>query len=651
MPFFLISVILIVMTVGAMQYTKQGFHVCLTANLCAMVLVPYVFGLAGHLLWGVYALRGLLLLDGFFCIFHLTRVAQNKGKWNIPMWSCLLLILALTGVWWVTRGRMFTGWEEFEYWGAACKFTVLNDMLPTASAFANDFRFYPPGQVLLQYSLFKIIGLSYREDVAIFVSALPMLCAAMYAAGFLDRRKHKISALAAAVLLTLAPVVLETNAYTEMLMDMRVGALAALLILIAVLPEPRVVRMILLGLAASVLVLYKPVGVPVCILVLLGCGYYMATEKPGEKKASPEVEGLGKMASAFLPFLLVAVSWYSWHYYLSVHGIASRWKVIISPRTLFGLFRERGGEFFGSVLSDAGRLFFTQPYYGGDVQFAPVVWVLAGAVIVGLAAALCNKKQRNAVLVGGGVSLLLYVLYLPGMLYTYMFVMEEYYGWSMIDFYRFLDTPLTVLLIVCFALAVWVAAENWKNVISLGIPVLCLLLIGNAAQAKGFLEIARAPSAAAAQTQADRADTLRTARYIRKLGQSPRVQLIMENDGGWAKKMLEYELGPDIVLPPQETALTAWMWEEPGWYPINPADLGRQLQDSFDFLYIQHMPEESWAQDFAVLFEDPAQVGDNQMYMVVPQDNGQAKLRRMMVTEMSGQYVSPPLFTWQVPLP
>lgn len=650
MPFFLITVLLLVMTVGAMQYTKQSFHVCLVANLCIMILVPYCFGLAGRLLWGVYFLRCLLLLDGFFCVFHLMKVAKGKGKWNIPMWDCFLLVVLMSCVWWVIRSRLYQMPEEFAFWGAACKYTVMQDALHPAAAYLGSAAAIPPAQILLQYSVFRILGFTFREDVAMLAAALPMVAAAMYAAGVLAKKHHYLTSVLAGGMLMLAPVVLEASAYTQTLPEQRMGALIALLLMIAILPEPRVIRMILLALVGSVLTLYTPVGIGLSMVTLIGCGCYMAAEKPGDKKGPLEVDGFGKIASAFLPAFVAFVAERSWHYYLLSQGVSGQ-RLVLGLRALVRIFKERGFTYFGDVLMNFGSQFFTQPAYGSYVHFAPVVWLLVGICLFGLSALLCTKKQRQQVTAAAGLGIGIYLVYLPGLLYLYMFVMDTAAGSQLSGFYRYLSSPLTAFLMAGIAFALWVTAESWKNFISLMMPFVCAIVLVNSVEMNAFLSVARAPAVAAIQTRTARSSCLLAARSIRRLGDDPRVQLITENDGGLAKQTIDYELAPDIILPEQRTVVTFWQSDDPAWYSVHPDVWRWEVQDGFDFVYIYRPSESSFAQDCAEAFEDPAQVTADSLFLVVPQEDGLARLRRIDNGGVTGEYVNPPLFTWQKPIP
>lgn len=100
----------------------------------------------------------------------------------------------------------------------------------------------------------------------------------------------------------------------------------------------------------------------------------------------------------------------------------------------------------------------------------------------------------------------------------------------------------------------------------------CLLAVLNSQGIYGFYDIWKASGAEAAQTHHDRYLYIRTARYIRQLGENPRVYLITASDAGWIKMLVDYELLPDITLPPQYTILSTQPGDDPTVYTITPQE-------------------------------------------------------------------------------
>ena len=317
MPFVLITILLLVLTIGTMQYTKQGFGVCLSVNAFGIVLIAYCCALANHLPLSVFLLRGLLIFDFGVCAYHLLQWGRKKASWNISVLPSVFFIALMGVLWYVARGRMYSDWDEFSFWGSSLKFVMYDDVLYTSDLFDNLFKTYPPAQILLQYGVMKAAGIAFREDVAIFLSSLPIVCAVMYPVDFFLKRKKYLAAFIGALFLMLSPAILETTAYTKTTVDLRLGAMVSLLIFAAALPGDRKAKIALFSVSGSVLTLYKTSGFALALLTLLLCGACLILQEKDRLKATSLRKKALTILADFLPVFVSAIVQFSWKYHIA----------------------------------------------------------------------------------------------------------------------------------------------------------------------------------------------------------------------------------------------------------------------------------------------------------------------------------------------
>lgn len=635
MPLIYVTVFLLVLTLGSMQYTRQSFGVCLAGNLFAAVLLVYLCGLAGLLPAGVWALRALAVFDLGWCGYYGLQLLRKKRALDLPVWEMALFVLIMAALWYLLRGRLYSDWDEFSFWGASFKFTFYTDTLYTSDAFVNTIKSYPPAQILLQYGVMKALGLPFREDVAILVAQLPAVGVALYPASFFVKNKKAGAAVGCTALLLLSAVIMETSAYTKTVVDLRLGYLTAFLLFVTVFPEKKRTKWVLLTLGGAVLTLYKTTGFALAALALLFGGGYLVWQDKGALCAAPPKRKALLLLGDFSPLLVAAVVNMSWKWHIAAQGVAEKWHVGASPKDLFDILRGRASGYRATVLHQFGYQFFLERSQGQFVTFPPVVWALIGAAIVAAAVLLMEKEYKKTVLYAGAAGIAIFLIFSVSLLYSYLFVFEEIEATNLASFYRYLNTGILAMLTLAFTLLLWAGTKRKKPTASALSCLAWLLLVLNAPGFYGFCDIIKAPAAAAAQTHHDRYLYIRTARYIRQLGENPRVYLITANDTGWTKMLVDYELLPDITLPPQYTCLSAQPSDDPTVYTISPQDWSRWLYDDFDYVYI-HCPETQFAVDFLAPFEDESQVVVDRMFAVIRHEDGTATLRRMEMEEEDG---------------
>ena len=124
---------------------KLSDSLSILLGVSSLLIVTYLGGLAGILMWTVYALTalGLLLL--------LWEIHQNIKEKTLPFSFPLLLFLVLPVIYWMVHAEskpMF--WDEYSHWGV-----YIREMATTHEFYTGDTNAahpdYPPGAPLWHY--------------------------------------------------------------------------------------------------------------------------------------------------------------------------------------------------------------------------------------------------------------------------------------------------------------------------------------------------------------------------------------------------------------------------------------------------------------------------------------------------------------------
>ena len=164
-----------------------------------------LWGMAGLLRPGGWALYALTLAGGLFALLkgkreetlpaRLRRNAAELGREakNAPALVLFVLAGAALWLWFAVSRPVFLRWDEFSFWGTACKMTKVNHCLHPAAPGNLSARAYLPGMMVLSY-LFQFFSAGFTEWECL--AAYDLLALAVFAAfGAFEGRKWYLSAL------------------------------------------------------------------------------------------------------------------------------------------------------------------------------------------------------------------------------------------------------------------------------------------------------------------------------------------------------------------------------------------------------------------------------------------------------------------------
>ena len=118
-----------------------------------VILIEYLFGILGFLLYGYYVatIFGIIML--FLLRYKNDNLFDKKNVVNIP----LILVPILLSLIIVDSNYILIEWDDFANWGKSIKWIYDNNALYTGDAFVSIKR-YPPASQLFQYFILKTFG-------------------------------------------------------------------------------------------------------------------------------------------------------------------------------------------------------------------------------------------------------------------------------------------------------------------------------------------------------------------------------------------------------------------------------------------------------------------------------------------------------------
>jgi hypothetical protein len=612
MPWFLITGMLVLFALAIAALSGRDFSFGLVCTVAALIALGCFTSFFGLLSAGVWLARIALVGAAGYCgysIFVTKRLSLHSLSFS------LLAFLGFSAVlWWICRGRLFNDWDEFSHWGLSLKFMFHENTLYSVASSPTTFKSYPPAYTMGQFMIAKTAFLPFREDVLMFAGALISAAFMLYPLRWFSLKKSPLGALGTAVLLFFVPCVMFDHAYYRVSVDMLLGVLIAFFICVLVYEEDKKIRLPLLCAAVFLLTLTKDSGLGLSLLCCIFLAVYTVFAEHSRLRAVD-----------YLPLGISLGAEGIWTTYLDFVGAAERWNFSFSAGT--------PNDYRKTVLEKFFTQYFTSPDYGSVLRFSVAGWLLVLAVAGIVLFFFLHKSRRKKMLFAFGFAGVAFLAFSAFMLISYLYLFAEIEAVELASFYRYLCTPVFVVVyVVVFISCKSISEVKHPAAQMLVLPLAVLFFFSSSLIPLYLQKIAQAP-VVAAQTQHDRYLSQRTARYISALGEaSPRLYLITANDAGKMQNMIQYDLYP-IRLPEQSTIIACAPKEDEPWVKQYSAqEWENVLAAGYDYVYI-YCPEMQFVSDYSALFEDKTQVVVDRMFKVVPTADGGITLRRILVAD------------------
>lgn len=402
-----------------------------------------LWGFAGLLQWGG-ALAYLLALAALAWLLVKKRLAAAAGRLVTPGFVFFAAAGLTFFVLFAVTQPQFIAWDEFTFWGSACKATKLQNALHAAASSNVQARSYNPGMMLLVY-FFQFFGKGFSEWSAFFAYDT-LFAAAMSAVAALPRRRWATAAVLLAACFALpffysAPALGGvSNLYVNVMGDLPLAFVFGGSLCLYLNLHKRRAGWPALAVTLGFLALIKDMGLAYGLIVAgLVCADWLFA------KGWPSLKRLGKTLLLGLGLCAPVVGLYLWwiRYYGAVTG-GNKATVGSGETGYFDMLAQGFGQLLG--LTERTPKFETvSELMAGSLKSVNVCLlgsgVMALALILGLLAvaflAFPKGKRRRvvqfAVLCGAcfGVFLLFH-------LFLYTFVLKEQEAYQLKDYIRYI---------------------------------------------------------------------------------------------------------------------------------------------------------------------------------------------------------------------
>ena len=435
------------------------------------------------------------------------------------------------------------------------------------------------------------------------------------------RRPHSWLLLAAVFL---APLSLFPRFYSDLLIDPFLGlAAAAGLALILVEDEPEAWSRLWLFLCVAILTLSKSVGLLLALFLLLAWLLWEYREggllRKGRKRAL--LLCAAGAASVFVPWLL-------WKLSLRVQGAPVAFDGKLDPRILLAVLTGRDGSwrsvlldgYYNTLISGAGGLQLLGREMTWLFSFAFLLFLLLVVLKLRTAAAPEKKGLCRGLFVLAAVELL---VYLAGMLLTYMFKFSEFEALRLADLGRYLAVPLLLLWLTVLLGFVGNLHRLRLDRSLAAVGLLCLVLATVSGEA--VQSVASRESVARGQELRGEYEEMYAQFCALETGPQQRIYLISQGDSGIDYQVLHYTFRPHRIGMGPSWSLGEPFYEGDLWTrACSPEQWRQELWENYDYVLLYRL-NDYFTEHYGGLFAEPEEIRERAVYAV---DRESGLLRR-----------------------
>ncbi len=604
-------------------FSSRRFEEALPLCCIAEVLLLLLFGLAGALLAGFYAVLALAAVLALVSAWRLVKKGQLRPFlrrfFSLGFGIFLLLALALL---FFNYGRMLSRWDEFTHWGDVVWVMSTLDDFATNPLSGSLYPEYPPGISLFQYFFQKLLllfggqisewAMFYAHQLLFFSFLLPFT-------GLLDFRRASAYLFIGAVFL--CPMLLTEHQlwYLVMSVDSFMALLfACTLAQIITRREKTAFDYGSIGLSLAFLGLFKGFGI---LFALVGLGF-LALEGPGGRGRGPWLKrSLAIAGAAVLPRLL-------WELHVRLSGARRAFSLNLrSPEGLLGPDRYRL-----TTLKDFFRAFFEKDManevLAGHFPVTPLFLTALVTLFLFLLLRLYLRRDsgRREVYLRyfwGAFFSLIVCFAAEGLAYMFSFIQVE--ALNLNCYTRYTGTLFLAGFYLALLLAIDLAHAGLLDGSKTAAIVLCVQIALTPWNGLVYY-MDRGLAEFTGQIRGEYEQTLDAVRELTG-GQQSRIWLL--SDRKLDLFTLRYLIRPNSTNILQATQ-TEEKWASPGLPAdfkgeILPADAWRQqLRDGYDYVLIYQL-DERLKTDYADVFEDPASIEGESIYQV-DRESGRLRL-------------------------
>lgn len=607
-----VAVFTVIALALAVRFDRR-LEVTFAPALFGGILVMYLFGLAGPLLWSLAAISLLGAASGVYLIVQAVRRKDLfLRRWCTP--GALVLVVMVLYIAWMQAGRLAIGNDEFSHWAYTVKVMANHDQLSVWHTNELGFGEYPPALALLEYLFVRLTpdfteGYLYRAMMLFQVSLLlPVLARFGW--------KRLGGALVGFAGIFLLPLAFYGQFYSDLCVDGTLALLFAYL-LYAWLSTRRLQGFVTLqlSLGVAVLVLTKESGVIFALAALAfvawdGLRLARAGGHPGAQRRF--------LIQLAWPTGALVLARLSWGIVVAMQGLTAGGSGNPLSRLagLFGPWPEKWSLTLAAFLEHL----FLPVRNESILPLSPAAWLVLGLVAPRLARMALPRLEASLRRLSLGLAAG-FAVYCAGLLYLYFFQFSDYEATRVASLERYLGSWLlaVVLLAADLALAAWGRAEG-RRALGPGCVLAAALLVmpGTSDEIRRLV----APAKGAALEQQQRAAYFTPASFPMEWTENDKLYFVAEDTASYEVLCAGYSFYPwNLGCSAGYNFNTEGDWAT--WANEVTADQWAETLASEGYTYVYlYQISPSFAGKYSELFADPGDIVGGALYAVQTGEEG-----------------------------
>ncbi|MDE9566246.1 hypothetical protein KKI93_19930 [Xenorhabdus bovienii] len=492
-----------------------------------IIFFEYVLSVMGYLKVGYFVsifIGLLLLLESFY--------KKEFYRFNFSIFNAFSIItcIAIYLIFYqaVSPSFLFTGWDEFSFWGPSIRFIYDNNSLYTKES-DLVFKTYPPAQQLLQY--FAVNTFGWSEGI-ILKSQITFVLSCLLSAtsGFFVKKSI--------LQLIIFPTSICLLYYfhfdlSSIYVDPLLAAIFAAT-LCSAFRNASTKGVIIFSILLFILTLTKQVGLIFSIFAIIV--YFSNLILLSEPKSIKN-----KIYSFLFPMISVAIAYKSWSIYILSIGA----KVdIVFPNKETLTSNEFISRIVSTIINFISRINDGWYVYSTNELLTLSLLKLISFLFLGyIIICLFEKRQlRLNVLISGMVMTTGVILFNLFLVFCYIFIFSEYEGVQLASFFRYSSSfSFPVLLIFLVIVYNRVSLSN-KKIIYI-IPILFSALILHSSPKVFFENIKEISGNPKAKEEREKVSVL--SKKIKSIiNKNEKAYFISQDSSGFEKYIFNYEMMP-----------------------------------------------------------------------------------------------------------
>ena len=598
---------------------QRRFEEVLPVTMAGLILLIFLFGVAGFLAVGVYAVllaAALLYAGGIFLIVR--RKNAREFLRNLVTPGLLIFGVSFFLLIYVNRGRLATFFDEFSHWVDIVKVMTLLDDFGTNPASMSSFPSYPPAGSIFSYFLQKLAILTgFQQNFTewlVFTTANLFLIIPMFPFLRSFGWKQLFKAILTAGALFLCPLILLPYFYEfaggDAPLSVLLGCGMALLITAR---QQDLFHTLQISLYCALLVLCKDVGLLLSVfLAVLFCIRFLLEKK------SPEGWGKSRwltLGQALLPLAALLVCSLLWRLELALSQVPMRFREPTDLGVLLNLLLGRDPTYRQEVLHTFGRGFLLDrgihlAHTGGTTSFLVIFCIETTVLYLGIR--LWNKTHGQAA--GKNIWITwsflgLTGLYTLGLIISYLFQFSQVEALALSSFERYLCIPAVAGVIA--AAAIYLSAGDTRNTCLISLAVLTAVLFLTPMEpvwnlvSRDLVDNSRGERAPYTELNEKIDDSL---------AEPSRIYLICQESDSYDYYVEKYSLRPHVLS--KAFSLGEPFYEGDIWTAsVSPDQWQQDLVENYDYVAILRA-NDYFREHFSCLFRDPSAIADNSLFLV-----------------------------------